>query len=44
MDVFSLKCITAFTTDSASQLDVLWHDGNWFRMDSAQVGVFNKAN
>ncbi|KAK6009987.1 hypothetical protein OSTOST_25051 [Ostertagia ostertagi] len=37
--------LSTFTADTASQLDVLGHDGDTLGMDSAQVGVFeNKTN
>ncbi len=31
------------TTDTASQLDVLWHDGHTLGMDGTQVGVFKET-
>ena len=34
------KHLGAFTTDTACQLDVFWHDGNTLGVDGAQVGVF----
>ena len=39
-------CFTSspFSTDSASQLDVLGHNGDPLGMDSAQVGVFEEAD
>tara|TARA_Y100001956_G_C4099500_1_gene176926 strand:- start:516 stop:911 length:396 start_codon:yes stop_codon:yes gene_type:complete len=33
-----------FTTDAASQLDVLWHDGDTLGVDSAQVGVLEETD
>ena len=33
-----------FTTDAASKLDVLGHDGHTLGMDGTQVGVLEKAN
>jgi hypothetical protein len=33
-----------FSTDAASQLDVLGHDGHTFGVDGAQVGVLEKSN
>jgi hypothetical protein len=33
-----------FTTDSSSQLDVLWHDGHTLGMDGAKVSVFEETN
>lgn len=32
------------TTDTASQLDVLWHDGDTLGVDCAQVGILEKSN
>jgi len=34
----------AFTTDAASELDVLWHDGDASGVDGAKVGVFEETN
>lgn len=34
----------AFTANPASQLDVLWHDGDTLRVDGAQVGVLEEAH
>ena len=39
-----IHCLSTFSTDSASQLDVLWHDGNSLGVDGAQVGVFEKSD
>ena len=36
--------LSTFSTDSSSELDVLWRDGDTFGVDSAQVGVFKKAD
>ena len=36
--------LSSFSSDSSSQLDVLWHDGNSLGVDGAQVGVFKKTN
>jgi hypothetical protein len=33
-----------FTTDTASELDVFWHDGDSLGVDGAQVGVFEKTH
>lgn len=33
-----------FTTDSAGQLNVLWHDGNTLGVDGAKVSIFKKTN
>ena len=32
------------STDAASELDVLWHDGDTLGVDGAQVGVLEKTN
>ena len=37
-------CLRAFTTDTASELDILGHDGNTLGVDGAQVGIFEKTN
>lgn len=36
--------LSTFATDSASQLDVLGHDGDTFGVDGAQVGVLEETN
>lgn len=36
--------LSTFTTDAASQLDVLWHDGDTFGVNGAQVGVLKQTN
>jgi len=36
--------LSSLSTDATRQLDVLWHDGHTFGMDSAQVGVLEEAN
>jgi histone H3 len=38
------ECLRAFTTDAASQLDVLGHDGHTLGVDGAQVGVLEQTN
>lgn len=38
------SCLRTFTTDAASQLDVLRHDGDTLGVDGAQVGVLEEAN
>jgi len=40
------KChsLSTFSSDSASQLDVLGHDGDSLGVDCAQVGVFEKTD
>ena len=35
---------TKFTTNAASQLDILWHDGHSFGVDGAQVGILEKSD
>ena len=37
-------CSHSFPTDASGQLDVFWHNGDTFRVDGAQIGVFEKAN
>jgi histone H3 len=34
----------ALTTDSAGELDVLWHDGDSLGVDGAEVGVFEETD
>jgi hypothetical protein len=36
--------LSAFASDTTSQLDVLWHDGDSLGMDGAQVGVYELSN
>ena len=36
--------LSAFTTDAASQLDVLGHDGHTLGVDGAQVGVLEETD
>ena len=36
--------LSTFTTDSAGQLDILWHDGYSLGVDGAQVGVLEETN
>ena len=36
--------LCTLATDAAGKLDVLWHDGDTFGMDSAKVGVLKQAN
>ena len=36
--------LSTLTPDSASQLDVLGHDGHSLGVDSAQVSIFEKTN
>ena len=39
-----MNILGTFTTDTASQLDVLGHDGHTLGMDGAQVGVLKQTN
>jgi len=39
-----LKCLRAFATDAAGELDVLGHDGDALGVDGAQVGVFEERD
>lgn len=36
-------CLSALAPDPARQLNVLWHDGDAFGVDRAQIGVFEEA-
>ena len=36
--------LSSFTTDSASKLDVFWHDGHSLGVDGAQVGVLKETD
>jgi len=36
--------LSTFSSDSASQLDVFWHNGDSLGVDGTQVGVFKKTN
>ena len=36
--------LSAFTANTASELDVLWHDGDTLGVDGAQVGVLEQAD
>jgi len=40
----SLKNLGSFSSDSPSQLDILWHDGHTFGVNGAQVGVLEKSD
>ena len=44
VDKVSIVNLSTLTTDTTSQLDVLWHDGDTLGMDSAQVGIFEETN
>ena len=37
------NCLGTFATDSASQLDVLGHDGHTLGVDGTQVGIFEQT-
>lgn len=36
--------LSTFSTDSSGQLDILWHDGDTFGVDGAQVGIFEETD
>jgi len=36
--------LSTFSTDTASELDILWHDGDTLGVDSAQIGVLKQSN
>ena len=36
--------LSTLSTDTASQLDVFWHDGDTFGVDGAQVGVLEETD
>jgi hypothetical protein len=36
--------LSAFAANATGKLDVLWHDGDAFRVDGAQVGVLEEAH
>lgn len=36
--------LSSFSSDSSCQLDILWHNGDSFGVDSAQVGIFEKSD
>ena len=38
------RCLRAFSTDAAGQLNVLGHDSDTLGMNGTQVGVFEKTN
>ena len=37
-------CLGSFSTNSAGELDVLWHDGYTLGVDCAKVGVFKETD
>jgi len=39
-----MRCLGPFSTDAASQLNILGHDGHPLGVDGAQVGVFKQSN
>ena len=39
-----IRKLGAFATDTAGQLDVLWHNGDTLGVDCAQVGVFEETD
>ncbi len=39
-----ILCLCTLSTDAASQLDVLGHDGDTLGVDGAQVSVFKQTN
>lgn len=36
--------VRSFSTDTTSQLDILWHDGDTLGMDGTQVGVLEEGD
>ena len=36
--------LSSFSSDSSSQLDIFWHNGDSLGVDGAQVGVFEEAD
>ena len=47
--LFILQCnakeeLSTFTTDTASQLDILWHDGHTLGVDGTKVGILEESN
>ena len=40
----SMLSLSSFSSDSACQLDVFWHDGDALGVDCAKVGVFEEAD
>jgi len=36
--------LSSFTTDTTSELDILWHNSDTLGVDSAQVGVLKQTN
>ena len=44
MALFLSCCLSTFTTNATSQLDVFWHDCHSLGVDGAQVGIFKKTH
>ena len=42
--MWGVVCLCPFTTDAASELDVLGHDGDPLGMDGSQVGVLKQTH
>ena len=38
------KFLSTFTANTTSQLDILWHDGDTFGVDGAQVSIFEETD
>ena len=38
------ECLSTFTSNATSKLNVLGHDGHTFGVDCTQIGVFEKSN
>lgn len=38
------QCLSTLSTDTASQLNILWHDGYSLSVDGAQVSIFKKTD
>jgi len=36
--------LSTLSTDTASELDILWHDSDTLGVDSAQIGVLKQSN
>ena len=39
-----MSCLGTFSTDAASELDILGHDGDTLGVDGTQVGVFEETD
>ena len=42
--VLPARFLRSLTTDAASQLNILGHDGDTLSMDGAKIGIFEQAN